>query len=113
MYKRILAVVDGSASGERIVSWVRALAHDSGADVHLLMTKRPSHAVMEGGRAVAFSDQLDEAGQAEAMSYLGSLAEELRGDGLSARVEVRFGEPDQAIAAASREAGADLIALGL
>jgi len=113
MYKRILAVVDGSASGERIVSWVRVLARASGADVHLLMTKQASRPVTAGGRVVAFSDQLDEARAAEALAYLASIADDLRADGLTVGIEVRVGEPDQAIAAASREVGAELVALGL
>ena len=113
MYKRILAVVDGSASGERIVSWVRVLARACGAEIHLLMTRRASYPVIADGRTVAYSDQIDEAGASEALAYLCSIAEELRSDGLSARIEVRVGDAPEAIAAASRDARADLIALGL
>lgn len=113
MYKRILTVVDGSRSGERIVSWVRLLARECGAEIHLLMTRTAARAVTEGGRLIASADQLDDVARAEAATYLNVIADELRGEGLTARIDVRLGDADQAIAAASRETGADLIALGL
>jgi len=111
MYERVLVVLDGSASGERAVTWARELTGGSGRVVHLVMVCPPAVSVRNAGRTVAFVDQLEDAERATGFEYLDRVARRLREDGLTVATEVRVGSLIDTVEAAARDLAADLVVL--
>lgn len=109
MYARILVPLDGSANAEQILSHAQTLGHLGGAQLILLRLTDS-----EGSVAAADVDvhALVQKEQREAVSYLGSLAERLRNEGLDVATDHPEGKPPaHVIIEAARRHGADLITM--
>lgn len=110
-FDEVLVVLDGRATSERIVGWVRRLCGRSGARVRLLVVRSPEQTVCVGARPVAFGSQLEDAIRLEALAYLRGVAGPLEESGIATTSEVRFGAAIDAVLGAARDSGATLLAL--
>jgi nucleotide-binding universal stress UspA family protein len=111
VYERVLVVLDGSVSGERGVTWVRALTGGPGNVVHVVMVRAPARSIRSAGRTAAFVDQLEDATRAAGLEYLDGVAKPLREDGLAVATEVRVGRLVDTVRAAARDLAADLVVI--
>lgn len=102
--------LDGSPAAEAILPFMLQIAGPLDLEVVLLRVVQPiAPQVIEGSRHVIVEDA--EARRADAEEYLAALAVELRARGVRVQCQVRRGEPADEIAAAAREARADMIAM--
>ncbi len=105
MIKRILVPLDGSGLAERALPLASGLASRAGAELLLLSAVVPSE--HWAGLAGADSGEARESEAAEA--YLQSVAEPLRGHGLTVRTLTLSGRAAAVISAAAVDAACDLI----
>ena len=111
MIRRVLVVIDGFTSAQRVLPWVRRLLAPTGGEVRLLALLPPSGPqVAIGTRTVAYTHQREDTERRTREFMLAVLASRLRDDGLQVSVEVRFGDAD-AVVAAAREWTAHTIAV--
>lgn len=106
MYKRALVPLDGSAESEAIIPFIREIAGPLDIEVLLLRVLTP---VPPAARPIVLDDM--EVRHKDAEEYMAPLAAELRSRGVRVATEVRRGHPPAEIIAASRETGADVIAM--
>jgi nucleotide-binding universal stress UspA family protein len=121
MYERILVALDGSALAEQILPHVEALSKAFRSKVMLLrVTEPPERLITETagtlpmgvpGSPVLDVTPLVEEQRREAVSYLTSVAERLRGQGLTVEQAQPEGSPADMVLQQARDAGADLIAM--
>ena len=119
MYDRILVALDGSQLAEQILPHVEALAGKLGSTVVLLRATTPPATLVAQSTAgldpvaggIVDPTPLIEAEQEEARAYLQSLADRLRGSGLTVQVEQSEGTAAEVIRERCAELGADLIAM--
>jgi nucleotide-binding universal stress UspA family protein len=111
MFEDLLVLLDGQASSELIVGWVRRLCRTSGARIRLLVVRNVEGTVWDGLRPVAFAAQLEDSVRLEGLAYLEGVAGPLENAGFRVSAEVRFGPPVDAVLDAVREAGESLVAL--
>ncbi|HUM14767.1 MAG TPA: universal stress protein [Candidatus Nitrosotalea sp.] len=112
-YRRVLVLLDGSPAGERALRWVRELARGTDCVVHLLMVTNPARSVRDGGRVVAFVDQLEDAARHAALAYLDRAATGLREDGLVVETHALAGRPLEVAWATADALAADLAVLSV
>jgi nucleotide-binding universal stress UspA family protein len=110
MYKRVLVPVDGSEVAEAIIPFILDIAGPLDLEVLVLQVNRPAIPLVLDAVPTMVIDDV-EAQTEEAAAYLARLVGEMQAKGLRARACVRRGEPVAEILAASREEGADLIAM--
>ncbi|GAB2560328.1 universal stress protein [Spirosoma areae] len=109
----LLFPTDFSASTEAALSWVRLLAHKTGATITLLHVYMPMipdttlPTIGDPGLGLMASQEIE----AISRERLGQLANELRAEGLSVDVDWRIGSVDEGILEAARERSADLIVM--
>ena len=111
MFEDVLVVLDGRASGERIVGWMRRLCRASRARVRLLVVRDVEGTVWRDARPLAFASQLEDAVRLECLAYLEGIAARLQTSGIRVSTDVRFGSPVASVLDAARESGARLVAL--
>ena len=109
MFERVLVVLEEGVSGERGVTWVRELTRGAGHVVHLLVVQPRATSISVAGRAVAFTDQLEDGARASGLAYLERVAARLCEDGLTVTTQVRIGSPANTIRAAAQNIAADLV----
>lgn len=110
MYKRALVPLDGSSVAETIIPFIVDIAGPLDLEVVLLRVVEPiPPVVIEGSPHIEVEDI--ETRRTDAEEYLAPLAVELRNKGVRVESRVRRGNPADAIVAAARETGADLIAM--
>jgi nucleotide-binding universal stress UspA family protein len=110
-FAEVLVVLDGEASAERVVGWVRRLCRRGGARVRLLAVRSPAQNVGPFHRPVAFASQIEDAARLESLAYLESVGARLEDCGIPTTAEVRFGEPLAVVLRAVRDSGAGLLAI--
>lgn len=103
MFKHVVVPLDGSATAEKIVPWVKDYAARSGADVHLVQVL-PRSGPSWGNKATTGR-------QREATRYLQSIAKGLASKGIRVRTHLKTGNPAAHIVDVLRHSGGDLIAL--
>jgi hypothetical protein len=111
MFEDLLVVLDGRASGERIVGWIRRLCGLSRARVRLLVVRSVEGTVWRGAHPVAFASQLEDAARLESLAYLEGIAASLESPGIRVSAEVRFGSLVDVVLEVARSSGAKLVAL--
>jgi nucleotide-binding universal stress UspA family protein len=110
MYKRALIPLDGSSVAETIIPFILDIAGPLDMEVVLLRVVEPiPPMVIEGSPHIDVEDV--EARRTDAEEYLAPIAIDLRNKGVRVESRVRRGNPADAIVAAARESGADLIAM--
>jgi nucleotide-binding universal stress UspA family protein len=110
MYKRALVPLDGSPVSESIMPFVLQIAGPLGMSVILLRVLEPMPPLVADGMQPVIMDDIPARTQ-DAEEYLAPLAATLRSRGVDVSWAVRHGLPDKEILAATREAGADVIAM--
>jgi nucleotide-binding universal stress UspA family protein len=118
-YQRILVPVDGSSLAEAVLPHVVALARRYGSTVELVRAYAPPPSLLAASAASALpgtGPMLDPgpfiaAGREEAELYLVELEGRLRREGIVVEHRRLAGSPGEAIAAESRRADVDLIAM--
>jgi nucleotide-binding universal stress UspA family protein len=118
-YQRILVAVDGSPLAEAVLPHALALAHRFGATIELVRAYAPPPSLLAASASSALPGTgpvLDPApfiaaGRDEAELYLAELEGRLRSQGVAVEHRRLDGSPGEAIAAESRRADVDLIAL--
>jgi nucleotide-binding universal stress UspA family protein len=116
MYARILAALDGSELGERILPHVEALAEKFGSAVTLLMVTTPVERAV-AAEAITGTDAfvdvmpLVEEERREAAKYLEHMADRLRSRGLAVQCEQPQGTAAEMILEHAHRMNTDLIAL--
>lgn len=127
LYHKILIALDGSEQGERILPHVEALARYTGAAMILLhasnvSAKRTGDSMpmlpeMQTRGVITAADppgELPPAAveeMAHTESYLSTLVERLKGNGIDVLTDQIAGDPAEVIIARAREHGVDLIAM--
>jgi nucleotide-binding universal stress UspA family protein len=115
VYQQLLVPLDGSELSEAVLPHVEGLALRLAARVHLVrVANLPATVVMGPMDGPVPPGVLEDALQAEideARQYLTGVAGRLQGRGLQVTWEVLEGNPAQAIIAAARQHGCDLIAM--
>ncbi len=110
MYKRVLVPLDGSPLAEGVLPFLMDIAGPLDMAIVLLRVLEPVPPMaVEGTKHVVVDDLV--ARRRDAQEYLAPIAASLRTRGVTADSEVRVGRPEEAILAATRDAGADLIAM--
>lgn len=105
MFKHLLVPLDGSAYGERALSYAKALATVAGAEVSLLTV------VPSAPETVALPASASH-GSERRRTYLDEVAGSLREAGLlDVTTDVRAGEPAEVITSVARDDGVDLIVM--
>jgi len=111
MFEDLLVVLDGRATSERIVEWIRRLCRTSGSRVRLLVVRDVEGTVWSGAHPVAYASQLEDATRLECLAYLEGVAARLENAGIRVSAEVRFGRPVDAVLEAARDSEARIVAL--
>ena len=93
----VLLPLDGSELAEALLPAVALLASRLGVGVTLLSVVPPARAAEPAGAQATQAERWPSAGELEAAEYLQRVQEWLRGRGVEARVEVRVGNPAEAI----------------
>ena len=94
MYRRILVPLDGSALGERVLSYVRLLGKRLGSPISLLMVvERPAPSVSADLNPALYQHMTLKYKVKKAREYLGWVATGLRDEGLEVSSVVREGKP--------------------
>jgi len=106
---KILIALDGSSSSEKVIPTAAALAERCGYDVTLLSVWEVAEGATEWGDERVTS--LSQRGVDYLVTYLNRVRADLKGLGLSARVEARVGHAAVQIIAAAQDLGADMIAM--
>jgi nucleotide-binding universal stress UspA family protein len=110
MYKRALVPLDGSRLAEGILPFILQIAGPLDLEVVLVRVVQPvMPQAVEGTTHFTVQDVPAELNRAR--EYLAPIAAELRERGVRVTTDARYGEPVTEIVAATREAGADLIAM--
>jgi nucleotide-binding universal stress UspA family protein len=110
VYRRALVPLDGSVVAETVLPFILDIAGPLDMQVILLRVVQPVPPVLlEGTRHMVVEDEASR--HADAVEYLAPLAVELRDRGVRVETRVRRGQPADAILAAVREEGADLVAM--
>jgi nucleotide-binding universal stress UspA family protein len=107
-HKRVLVALDGSPTGEAVLSFLMEIAGPLDMTVlllHVLEPIRPQ--AIEGGFVV---DDVEARGR-QAAAYLEPISAALRAKGVDATWSIRHGQPVQEILAAATESNADLIGM--
>lgn len=107
-HKRVLVALDGSPSGATVLRFLMEIAGPLDMTVMLVHVLEPTTLQVIDGTVVV--DDID-ARRRDAEEYLAPLAAMLRSQGVDTAWAVRLGRPADEILAASRESGADLIAM--
>ncbi len=110
MYSKILLAYDGSRDGGAALAEAEELAVLSGAEVILfaVVDIGPEVALAEGAAVGGDTDEQ----LRQTREVLAEGAEQLRKRGIRTTTDLAAGHPGERIAAAARNAGADLIVLG-
>lgn len=111
VHKQILVGLDDVREAAHIVPWVRRLAENAAARVHLLLVRPSAPWIVAGGRTIAYEDEIESQTKTEGLDALRRIAAPLEAEGLIVPTEVRFGDAADTILATAREKGADLIAV--
>ena len=110
MYKRVMVPLDGSPLAEGILPFILQIAGPLDLEVVLVRVVQPiPPQALEGTGHVVLDDV--PARLREAREYLAPVAADLRGRGVRVTTEARHGDPVKELVAATRDAGADLIAM--
>ena len=110
----LLFPTDFSASNAAALDWVRLFAHKTGATVTLLHAYMPMipdstfPAIGDTGLGMMASQEVEDISR----QRLGTLADELRTEGLSVLVDWRIGSVEDSILDAAKDHSADLIVMG-
>ncbi len=109
LIRRILVPLDGSKTGEAALCYAVALAKKMTAEIVLIEVFEPVSTV--GATGISYSIREDESVRKALMSYLDSVAQPLKDDGLNVRSEVIFGDAANQIMKYAEHNGVDLIAV--
>jgi nucleotide-binding universal stress UspA family protein len=111
MIKQILVALDGTRESERVLPWVSRLARSTAATVRLLVVRPAMTAPLPGKRRHLPADDVQARVLTEWLGYLRVLGTRFEEGAVPFVVEVRFGDPVEAILEAARDGGADVIAI--
>jgi nucleotide-binding universal stress UspA family protein len=110
VYRHVVVPLDGSPLAEAIVPFIVDIAGPLDLEVTLVRVVQPiPPQVLEGSRHVLIEDIPSRL--AEAGAYLEGAAARLESRGIRVRTAVRRGDPVIEIVSATKDAGADLIAM--
>ena len=120
MYKHILVPLDGSEFAEKVLPHVEALAKQFGSQVTLvrattpevvIVTEMTSQMTGQPPQPAMDAKPIVEAEQQEAETYLKSVAEHLKGEGIDVQYQRQEGAPAEVITKLASRLGVDLIAM--
>lgn len=110
MFRRIVVALDGSPLAETILPHVRRLAADTAAEVLLLtVSPKPDDGQMSADTGTYVNKVMTQG--RDRLRYLLDHARQLKTDGITARTEMRFGDPAVEIVRYADEQDADAIAM--
>jgi len=112
---RLLVPLDGSVISERVLTWVRELAHSLAAEVVLTRIVVSTASPLSGELAdfaPPLPSTMPDEDERTAAWYLEGMAEQLRADGLRVTTAVRSDNPAAGILAVARDDGATCIVMG-
>jgi nucleotide-binding universal stress UspA family protein len=104
MYRKILIPLDASPTDRAILDHVKPMAKLMGSHVVLLHVATGWAAWWFGGDAV--SREVD-----EDKAYLASVLEQFKSEGISAEIELAYGDPPREIVRWVKQNGCDLVAM--
>jgi nucleotide-binding universal stress UspA family protein len=108
--RRLLVPFDGSHNSERALSWARLVAHNTGAEVIVMVAfEQP---ITMRGRGAAYVETIRDELQAEAVHLAQESVELLLSNGVQARGVVVKGEPARAVLDTVDDELCDLIVIG-
>ena len=108
LFKKILVGVDGSKHAEKAAQYARGVARTQGAELLLLFCPGNIPRLIGGGAREGLQKELEEAGRKVVDGYKDLCA----GSDVRYHVDVRLGDPANAIIRYAEENGVDLIVLG-
>jgi len=110
-FDRILIPLDGSDIGQAALNHIELVARETGAAINLIQVISTSGSMEASLVGNANWDSFFKAIREAASDYLGSLVEELKGHGISAKYDILIGNPAAEIIEYAKKNKVDLIAM--